>query len=453
MALNNFLELANKAAEENAANNVEDFKVDKVYLENNPDKKELKEGDVIKVPKGYKNEPKKPETAAAPASKTTPTPKKIELADDEEEFTIDDEYIKAHPEDKELKAGEKGKRKKTTPATPNAADDSIDDDATLKAMNKKFGTDFKNLDEFKRLIGKVDPTPEEKEILDRAKEKTVLDEFLTFGRHVGEGTEKKFIPNTLDDFHRIKSTLAKDDATLAKEYIRAELVELGTEKPSEEEVNTIFKSRYMVKESDDDVFSEHEVKLGQHLLKQEGARIRYQVGFGLTQATKSVQARQTEEQATRQWAEKVDNYIKNEMPRKFTLEIGQKGETDLGNFEYTINDAEVEEIKTFMRDPQGLTKLISGDGKTTDLNKYSEVVMPYIIGKKIMAAMAMEMHSKGVELISSTLNNDPDLTKLGKNTGDGVDLKKQKETAITENVNTAAEAFGTNKPAAIGRPQ
>lgn len=264
---------------------------------------------------------------------------------------------------------------------------------TLRLLKEK-GIDVDTLDD---LVGRMNNQPlseEAKRRLEQQKEQRLLNSFLEGGH------------GTMDDFYQLRGLKEFNDEDLVRSAFRDEMRGINKDL-SEEQIDDLFNERYFIGE--DGQWEEHQNAWGKRKLKTEADNLRKEKYDPLAKVEQQLLLEDETRRSKKVWEQQVDAFVQT-MPKQLTVPLGKFGEKDLGDFTYALSDNEQREIVESLKEPASLLNEII-DKKTgkTDMQKLFEVMLWRKFGVSAIKAASNEFHSKGIDEITSTLENRPNL--------------------------------------------
>lgn len=321
-------------------------------------------------------------------------------------------------------AGGKVIRAAQTPA----ADNTTDDAALLQSLNDKFGTQFKTMDEVRAHMagGQQPATALNTAQQQQAREKQLVDHFLSLGKNEDDGNGgKRFVPNTMDDYFRIQTTLKLPDADLVRNHHKA-MMKQHNPAITDTEIEDAFNHRYFIS-TPDLKFEPNIVAAGEKQLKADAELIRKHTALPLTVAQQDFDTRQQEQQDIQNWQRETDQFIATELPTMLAFDFGTVQDVDLGRYEFTYGPQVRQQVTEILKDPYKKFLELFHDPATkkVDKKKLSNILLWHLAGEDMLREAARNYFGAGVDSIASTLNNEPN---LGQNSGgtDAVVAEQQK---------------------------
>jgi hypothetical protein len=285
-------------------------------------------------------------------------------------------------------------------STTSTTAGGISDEALLSYMRERTGNVNLTMEEMLTSLNRQpELTDDQKNRLTTEKQLQVQAAFVRSGK------------GTIDDYHRINQLSNIKDADLVRERFFADAREMdGSLKDSE--IEEMFQDHYFISDQQG-IFTDAEKKMGERRIKTEADAIRERERKPLVEIEELIEHESKAGQDAREWEKKALSYAAA-IPKSYVFPIEKIGEKDMEDFIYPFNDDELREIADALKDPAYLLREIR-DEKTgkTDLGKLSKLVIANKILHRAVRASASAHYSKGVESVTSVLNNHPDLTNTG----------------------------------------
>jgi hypothetical protein len=275
-------------------------------------------------------------------------------------------------------------------------DAELSDEQFLAIHNKRFGTEYKSIDELKPKA--AEPTDVEKAKLANAREKILLE------KHIAKG-------GTIDDFTALKSVLRTDLKELSITKTKNEYLKLGL---TEEEAENEIKKRYYQLSDDELEFLEEEEKAG--LLKKKDI------------FSKKLHSRASVEQANakayfdslerelenEQYELEVDNKLAAEaqviaktFDRKVVTQLEMKDGVTVPPIESVLSDDDMADIANVLGDKQKREALLYREDGTENLAVLAELLSYKKRYDKAVKAAAYAAMTATVEHTMARLPNSP----------------------------------------------
>lgn len=245
----------------------------------------------------------------------------------------------------------------------------------------------------------AEPTEEEKAAAAEERKKMVFDAFIANG-------------NTVDDWTSVQTILAKDDLSLGKEAAIAELVENGF---TEEEAADIVKRRYFIKDGEETLYSETELKYGEKKLLSKAEQRKADAKAKIEQAETLLNVHNINQKRNAEWSEMVDKAIA-EVPKVIPFNVGTKEAPIVQNFE--VMPEVVTEVQKIMKDPlTARAQIYNEDGKTIDTNRLTQLLIKEKLFEKVATSSYRAGMSSGIGGVQNRFLNKPSLDSPASSSG------------------------------------
>jgi hypothetical protein len=301
-------------------------------------------------------------------------------------------------------AGQQGPTTTTTTIAGNTTTTTqqqaqVTNEMLLNHMRQVSGNQNLTMEEMLEAVNKPAPLTDEQKIKQEQQEELRLQaEFINSNK------------GTIDDFHRIRQSVNIKDDQLVREAFYAENRAID-DTLTDKDLEDMFNEHYFI--GPDGTYSAAQKKFGEKKIANEAKNIRTQMGMPLEEVQNDLTMKSEAVKEAKEWEKRAKQFTQN-LPKSFQVPIGKIGETEVGDFIYNFSDEEQRDFAASLEDPAFLLKQIA-DEKTgkTDLNKLFNLVRNNRVLSTAIKAAAGEFYSKGVDSISSGLNNSPDLRKTG----------------------------------------
>lgn len=251
--------------------------------------------------------------------------------------------------------GEVGANATTSPA-PTFNDED------LKKYFKEQGIDYEGIENLKAKLTAplttTELTEEQKKEKELAKEKRIVDKFVSGG-------------GTVDQYVALKNVANADVAELSRNTLKKELKDAGF---NETEIDGIIKERYyqfgeedleQMDEETDKAFAKRKKEYGDKLLSQRSLPIKTQAAGILADIQSAIDSEDLWVQKEITISAKIDEDFKA-MPRKMSIEIGEIGGKTVSPVDYDVSETDIAEVKAMLKDPaQRQQFLFNEDGSLT----------------------------------------------------------------------------------------
>lgn len=235
---------------------------------------------------------------------------------------------------------------------------------------------------------------------------------------------------TRDLLSKAKDYKGKDDLTIVRDHYVAMLKD--QHKLTDQDALDLFNERYFIPPPEQaDAYTDAEKKVGESLIKQEADRLRGQVDYVIDSVRNTALQEKEKEFEKNNFTSTVETFL-SKAKKNFAIPIGKSGALDLGEFPFNVNDDAFQRISQTMKDPASFANRFKNDDDVFDLQKFYDFLVKVETLEDTNKSMAVYYHSKGVDSVENKLNNDPDLTNVGKETADkrnktAAEIKKDTE--------------------------
>lgn len=253
--------------------------------------------------------------------------------------------------------GEAAANATTSPAPTNELTEE-----QLTAFFKEKGIEYEGIEKLKaKLTAPLnnEPTEEQKKAQALAKEKRIVDKFVSGG-------------GTVEQYVALKNVAEMDVAELSKNTAKKELKDSGF---SETEIDAIIKERYyqfgeedleQLDDETDKAFAKRKKEYGDKLLSTRSLPIKTQAAGILADIQSAIDSEDLQAQREVTISAKIDEDFKV-LPRKMSIEIGEIGGKTVSPVDYDVSETDIAEVKSMLKDPaQRQQFLFNEDGSLTN---------------------------------------------------------------------------------------
>jgi len=281
------------------------------------------------------------------------------------------------------------------------------DDAVFEAeMKKRLGLKADEAVDFEKVKSAFNPAPapvelteEQKKAAEDARQKLVFDAFISNG-------------NTVDDWTKAQTILAKDDIELGKEAAIAELVENGF---TEDEAADIVKRQYFIKDGEQTLYSETELKYGEKKLLTKAEQRKAEAKAKIAEAEQLLSVHDVLQKRNAEWVEQVDKVIA-EVPKIFPFNVGTKDAPQVQNFDVDTED--VAAVHEIMKDPKkARAQIYNEDGKTVNVERLTQLLIKEQLFEKVAVANYRAGNSNGIGGVQNRFLGQPTLASSASSSG------------------------------------
>lgn len=240
----------------------------------------------------------------------------------------------------------------------------------LKEFFKSKGIEYDGLDNLKSKLTasqntSTELTEEQKKVQALAKEKRIVDKFVSGG-------------GTVEQYVALKNVAEMDVAELSKNTAKKELKDSGFD---DTEIESIIKERYYQiaideleqgDDEEDEAFEKRKNAIkrkkeyGDKLLSTRSLPIKTQAAGILADIQSAIDSEDLQVQREITISAKIDEDFKV-LPRKMSIEIGEIGGKTVSPVDYDVSETDIAEVKSMLKDPaQRQQFLFNEDGSLTN---------------------------------------------------------------------------------------
>lgn len=262
--------------------------------------------------------------------------------------------------------------------------------------------------------GESQETPEQKAQREAALEKRMHDQYVANG---GKGS----------DFYEIKRAAEADLTTLSQEELHFELKQKGF---SDDMINEIQKERYYQLNPDevvqdiengetDEQFAarkemlKKKVELGTELFNRRGERLKKNAQSILDTLKTSIEHQDLQVQKEAGFIAKVDE-VSTTLPRNLTVGLGKLNDQDLGSVQVEVSDADLEEVKTILKDPVQRKQLLYNEDGELNIESIAKLLLTQKLFNKAGREGLLEGQDRQRKIVEKTFPaRDPQMLGVG----------------------------------------
>lgn len=244
-------------------------------------------------------------------------------------------------------------------------------DDQLRDYFKTVGIEFDGIDKLKEKLTApaqthTEETPEQIKAKEIAKEKRVVDKFISGG-------------GNFDQYTALKNVANADIKELSTNTLKKELKDAGF---TETEVDGIIKERYyqfgdedleQLDEETDKEFAKRKRDYGEKLLANRSLPLKNQAAGILADIQSAIDSEDLQVQNEVALSAKIDEDFKT-LPRKLSIEIGEIGNTTHPPVEYEVSESDLAEVKAILKDPAQRQQLLYNQEGSLNTTRLAELL-------------------------------------------------------------------------------
>lgn len=254
----------------------------------------------------------------------------------------------------------------TTPPAP-----TLPTPDQLKEYFKSLNIEYEGDDKIKEKLAATQNQPqltdEQVKAQEAAKEKRVLDKFISGG-------------GTIDQFVALRQVAEADVKELSTNTLKKELKDAGF---NDQEIDGIIKERYyqygdedleQLEDETDKAFAKRKKEYGDKLLSNRSLPIKTQAANIL----KGIQDAINSEDLDAQNEEKISSKIEDDfkaLPRKLKIEIGVIGKDTVPPVDYDVSEQDLAEVKAILKDPAQRQQLLLNPDGSWNITRITQALL------------------------------------------------------------------------------